>query len=456
MMKKLLFIFSVALMLCATSATMAQKLDAAAMNAKMDKADADSENVKKNVKASTWINRGDLYFNSISEPTKILYPGVEVSIVKAACGPGKAGKKVIKDVEYQTIAYPYFTAFVKDNKVFAWTVTRQLRPKAYGVALESYKKAVELDPNVSGKVKESLEKMVNYYKQLGTVAVEVSEVLASANAFVNVCNVQRIPAYGGQDVMMLYYAGYMLTLDGINNLSSYVRGEGFLKEALTKGYTDLEDVNKDVEESERGNIYYYLYHCAYAQREKTPAKVATAKGYLKEGIEKYPKNESIFEGLLQIYTNEDGQGDPRELLGTIEKTLEVNPKNVNAWFARGRIYYALENYDECIGSFKKVVELEPEAFDGNFYLGLFYMLKGDEMLEEMKKVAYSDQSKLDADNAKLNAVYGEAIPYFEAAHNAKPKDEATLDYLKQLCFRLRDEPGIMDKYTLYNALYKAL
>ena len=32
--------------------------------------------------------------------------------------------------------------------------------------------------------------------------------------------------------------------------------------------------------------------------------------------------------------------------------------------------------------------------------------------------------------------------------------EKTLELLKSVCFRLRDEAGIMEKYNTYNALYK--
>ena len=49
----------------------------------------------------------------------------------------------------------------------------------------------------------------------------------------------------------------------------------------------------------------------------------------------------------------------------------------------------------------------------------------------------------------------EAIPWFEKAHELKADDFNTLDMLKQLCFRLRDEPGIQEKYDIYFPLWKA-
>lgn len=36
----------------------------------------------------------------------------------------------------------------------------------------------------------------------------------------------------------------------------------------------------------------------------------------------------------------------------------------------------------------------------------------------------------------------------------KKDDVNTLDFLKSICFRLRDEEGMMDKYNKYNTLLK--
>ncbi len=455
-MKKLLIIFTAAFMLC-SSAVMAQRVDVEGIKSKLEKADADCENPKKGAKAATWFNRGNLYFKSITEPTKDVLMNSDVALLTVACGKPKVAPIKIGEKQYKKLMYPYFTAYTINNKIVAWTVNRLIIKDAMKIAIESYQKAAELDPAMAPKVKSALKDMVKYYKQLGDCAITLNSLKVGPNAYLNAVAIQKLPECEGKpDPMMLFYAGYMLAVDGEKTPGSYVRGEGVLKQALNAGYQKVEDANKDVVEEERGNIYYYLYCCAYAQREKAPAKIGVAKKYLTEGLEKYPKNNHIFEGLLQIYTVEADQGDPKELLGTIETALKANPRNVSAWFARGRIYNALKDYDECIVSFGKVVELDPKAFDGNYYLGMFHMLRGDAELEVMKKKSYNKQADYDADLAKLNKLYIEAVPYFEAAHVAKPKNKETLDYLKQLCFRLRDEPGMMDKYKKYNELFQNL
>ena len=233
-------------------------------------------------------------------------------------------------------------------------------------------------------------------------------------------------------------------MDGAANPASYVIGADYLNKALDLGYND-----------EEGNIYYYLFHCYYGQKDADKANVLKAKDALVAGIKKFPKNERILDGLVQLYTNpEDSVGDPADLVALIDAAIESNPENVDLWFGRGRIFFALKQYDESIASFQKVVELKPELFEGNYYLGVFYTIKADEMNKVMNEKQYSSQTAYDTDLKEVNAVYMEAVPWFEKAYELKKDDVNTLDFLKSICFRLRDEEGMMDKYNKYNTLLK--
>ncbi len=71
-----------------------------------------------------------------------------------------------------------------------------------------------------------------------------------------------------------------------------------------------------------------------------------AKDALITGIGKFPKNERILDGLMQLYTAEEGVGDPADLVTLIDSAIADNPENVDSRFGRGRIFYALKNYDE--------------------------------------------------------------------------------------------------------------
>ena len=437
---------ALAALLVAVPAVKAQKVNKEALLAKIEKSDADIANEKKAAKAATWLARGKAFYEVAVEPTKSIFANMEPTMLKLAVGePKSTTKETLNGTEYDAWVYPYFTAYVKDNKVVTWKQSKWVLNDAPKKAIEAYNKAYELDPKTAEKVKEGLKQVSDFCSQVGNVGIDSGNYVEAADAYVTAFEAQSSPAYEKADPALLYYAGYLRTVDGAANPASFVIGADYLNKALELGYND-----------EEGNIYYYLFHCYYGQKDADKANVLKAKDALVAGIKKFPKNERILDGLVQLYTNpEDSVGDPADLVALIDAAIESNPENVDLWFGRGRIFFALKQYDESIASFQKVVELKPELFEGNYYLGVFYTIKADEMNKVMNEKQYSSQAAYDADLKAANAVYMEAIPWFEKAHELKADDFNTLDMLKQLCFRLRDEPGIQEKYDTYFPLWKA-
>ncbi|MFI3259958.1 MAG: tetratricopeptide repeat protein [Rikenellaceae bacterium] len=455
-MKKIVFMLA-AVFALSTSTSYAQKVDESSIQAKLAKVDADSQHEKKGTKAAAWLTRGDAYVATLTASTKSLYLGMDAVTMGVVCDDAiSVTDQVVDSRDFRVHVYPYFTAYESEGKIVSWQVTKEVANGAAQIALDSYNKAFALDSSAKAKAKTGIQSLVDFHKQDANCAIEIADLTGAAEAYIAAVDAQSSPAYGSADPNLMFYAGYMYTIDSDANPSSCEKGEAALNRAIEMGYNKVAEANTATNPKDLGNIYYYMFHCAYGMRESDPEKLQTAKGYLVEGISKYPQNEKIFEGLLQLYTSEENIGDPSELLVTIEANIAADPTNLNAWFGRGRIYFALKNYDECIESFKKVVEINPQSFEGNYYLGLFCMIKGDDYLDIINTKTYSDQASLDKDVAVLNKLYGAALPYFEAAHELKPTDGATLESLKQLCFRLRDEPGVMEKYNKYNELWKAL
>ena len=443
---KRFILMAAAAALLAIPAAEAQKVNKEATLSKLEKSDADIANPKKNAKAATWINRGRVYYDAAAEPTANLFAPMETTLLKLSVGDPTSTEEVTLNGS-KAIAwnYPYFIAYERDGKIVAWKQLQEIKEGALDTAIEAYNKAYELDPKQASKIKNGLEQISNYASILGNVSIEAGEYLTGAEAYLAAYKAQQCPAFGEADPALLYYAGYLLTVDGANHPESFARGAQALNDALAAGYTD-----------EAGDVYYYLFHSYYGQKDKDAAFLIKAKDALLAGIEKFPKNEKILDGLMQLYTSEEGVGDPADLVGMIDKSLESDPDNVDLWFGRGRVFYKLKNYDETINSFKKVVELKPDLYEGNYYLGLFYTVKADAMNTEMVQKNYRSQSEYDADLKEVNVVYMAALPYFEKAHQLKPDDVDTVDYIKSISFRLRDEPGMMDKYNEYNELLKKM
>ncbi len=439
-MKKLILMVAVFAVL-AVPAAMAQKINEEAFLAKIAKCDADATNAKKALKAATWLTRGKAYADAIMEPTKNLYPGFDAAMLGFAMGEPE------ERTEEGVWVYPYVNVHIKGGKVACWQQTKEIKEGAFEAAKESYLKALELDPKVMAKVKTGLDELVNYYSQLGSVSVDVPDYKVAVDAYVKAAELQETPVYSSVDPQYYFYAGQLSAFLGADAPEYFVMGEKYLNKAKELGYMD-----------KNGNFYYFLFHCYYGQKDADRENIIRAKDALLEGIEKFPRNDKVLDGLMQLYTSEDNVGDPAELVGMIDKAIAESPDNADLWFGRGRVFFKLNNYDECITSFKKINELRPNDYDTNFYLGYFHIVKGDGLNKEFnnKIDSIDSQEVYEAEKKKVMDVYMLAVPYLEKAHELQPEKLDCAQFLKELCFRLRNEPGMMDKYNKYNAVYKKL
>lgn len=451
-MKKLMFAV-LAVMVMAMPMANAQKVNKSAVLAKLEKADASIADAKKNTKAATWIARGKAYYDAATVATKDLYENMPMSDVQIMLGEPIEGHPdvVLNNIPCTEWVYPWVKVYTTaQNTVYTWTITQKVREDVdlAAVALESFNKAYELDNEIGKKIAEDMQKLVDYYSMCGNASMSAQAYAEAADNFACAYKVQQSPAFTGQmNNLFPYYAGYYYAVDGQNNPESYVKGAEILSQALASGFTD-----------EKGDIYYYLYMCYYAQTD-SPVRAANlerAKQVLMEGLAKFPNNDLIVEGLVNVYTSDSSVGNPADLIDMVDKALERDPQNSGLWYGRGRIFYSLKDFDQSIESFKKVVEIDPSDPYTWYYIGYFYINKADAMNEEFNQRDIKSRAEWNAEQAKILAVYMEALPYVEKAHEMSPETFDFVETLKALTFRLRDEEGVMAKYEKYNKLYDEL
>ena len=438
-MKRIITLVAVAAL--AVSTATAQKINSAAFKAKLEKSNADIENPKKSGNAATWITRGKICSDAIIAPTKNLFAGLTVDMLPMTLGTTPL------EINGDVHSYEWVDIHTKGGKVVAWKVKKQVIDNAYEIAKEAFAKAYELDSSASEKIKAAIKVLVNYYTELGNANIEILNYDAAINSYMKAASLQENPAIGQPESRYYFFAGQLAAFLGANNIQYFIDGEKYLTKAKELGYSD-----------EQGNLYYFLFHCYYGQRKANKEYLTKAKNALLEGIEKYPRNERIMEGLIQLYTSEENVGDPADLVGRIDKMLAEKPDNADLWFARGQVFFKLKNYDECITSFLKINELKPNDYDTNFYLGYFHLGKGDEAHNHLNANAdrYTAVGSYEAAKKEVNMTYMKALPWFEKAMELNPESVDCAEYLKILCFRLRDEEGMMEKYNKYNALFKKL
>jgi len=145
-----------------------------------------------------------------------------------------------------------------------------------------------------------------------------------------------------------------------------------------------------------------------------------------------------------------------EAVPLINEAVKRNPTNADFWTTRGQIFYYLKNLDECIASYVKVVELQPNMFTNCSTLGFLYVFKSDDLKEKMNNRSYNTQTAYEEDLKKVNEVYKQALRWLEKAHQLQPNHFDVVNMLKVLSFYLRDEAGMIEKYNKYKALSNQL
>lgn len=447
-MKKLVLMV-VAAMVLAMPAVNAQKVNTDSEVAKLAKVDAAIADAKKGAKAATWVAHAKAYADAYALPTKELGRGVPEQMLMMNVGrPEGAFESQFAGYPAIVYSYEYVDVYVVNGMIEGWDQKKAIKENLAETAIASYAKAYEMDPKTESKVAAGVLNLANSLAIQADALNNMGKVAEAAEAFELAFRAQQVVPAIKADPNNLYNAGMLTTmhaatLKGEEALAAFNKGEKIFADALAAGFKD-----------ESGNIYYYIFHCFYGQKEKNRDEyLAKAKEALLTGIKLYPKNTTILDGLMQFYTAEEGVGDPAELTGMIEASLKEDPTNYDLWFGRGRVYNAMKQYDECIKSFEKCVELRPDEFEPNFYTAYFIIEKANAEVEKLNSTPNMSYQLYEEENAKINLIFAEAIPWLEKAYAINPTDGATLEYLNMLCFRLRDLDGMMDKYNKYHELY---
>jgi len=181
------------------------------------------------------------------------------------------------------------------------------------------------------------------------------------------------------------------------------------------------------------NIYIYMSNIYLA--EKDTAKALT---YIDMGRNRFEENQRLIDEEIRIYY---AMHKTDVLIDKLSKAIESSPDNEVLYCIRGGIYKMHGEKEKAKADYQKAVEIKPDYADANFNLGAFYYNEANEKLSAAASIKNADQYA--RAKAEAEAIYLKAVPYYEKAHQADPKDRATMQQLKQLYFRQND----MDKYN---------
>lgn len=151
--------------------------------------------------------------------------------------------------------------------------------------------------------------------------------------------------------------------------------------------------------------------------------------YLALGRDMFEDDQGLINTEINLYIQLNRTSELIEKLG---EAIEIDPENDLLYFNRGTIYDQEGDFINAEKDYKVSLKINPEAFGTNYNLGALFF--NSAIAENNKANATSNNSVYKKLKTKAKALFSEALPYLEKAHEIESKDRNTLLSLKQLYY----------------------
>lgn len=298
-------------------------------------------------------------------------------------------------------------------------------------ALESYKKAVELDvkKRYVKSVKIQLTLLNNDLMDQAIKAYEAKDFDKATTSFEQVLELENLPIMQADnpsiDTAIIFNAG-LAAYNGKN----WEKAVKYYSKAAKLGYS--------------GARSYALLAEAYVKMGNNEKQIEA----LQEGFLKYPEDSNLLFGMINYYLSKSK--DATKAMEYVDMAIKKDPNNASIHFAKGTLLEKLEMPDEAIKAYLKAVEVKPDYFDAYYNIGAVYFNKGVKFYGELQNISTTDVEKYEAVMGKGQGEFKKSIPYLEKALEVDPSNKETMETLKSLFYRL----NMMDKYKEMNEKIK--
>ena len=277
-------------------------------------------------------------------------------------------------------------------------------PDAMDKAVASYKKAMELD--TKGAEKESntrsLEALQGTALNEGNAAFEAKDYDKAIANYAMSENIAK--SFGRVDSNAVFNSA--LAYESKGDLAGAL---GRYQECINMGY-------------DKAEIYRYT-----ASLQNRTNDLNGALATIEAGLKRHAGNKDL---MLDYIAYLQGANRVAEAKPMVITALEKDPGNAVLHSLLASIYEGEGKFDEAVAGYKKSIELDPSFFDGQYNIGVLYNNRAAAEYEKCN--AITDDKKYAECKKVADAIFLQAIPYFEAAHQLKADDKSTMVQLKTL------------------------
>ena len=407
-----------------------------AAKAALEKAQAVANNAKQATKVATWTKLASAYMDAYNAPMGNGWIGAQAQELALVMGNQKPISEENVDVNgTQFLKKAYASAdyyFNQNGQLAMIKVTKPVVENALGKALEAYQNAYKNDPKGSktADIVKGIQTVAEKYTQEAYDAYTFGDLAGASKLFEAAANALAVAPSNKVDGEALYNAGF--TAWGAQD---FERAKGFFQKCVDNKYF-----------GEEGDVYAKLADVTEKLGDKEGAK-----NILEEGFAAYPSSQAILIGLINYYVT-SGQ-DTDRLFTLLNNAKQNEPDNASLYYVEGNIYKELGKIDEALASYRKCAEINPNYEYGYIGEGLLLYNQAYDIQEQAQ--AELDDAKYNALVEKFDAALKGCIPPFEKALEVT-KDESLkpsiAEYLKNACYRFREEAGFQEKYDKYSKI----
>ena len=148
----------------------------------------------------------------------------------------------------------------------------------------------------------------------------------------------------------------------------------------------------------------------------------------------FPKNDDLLKMQLQAYLDKE---DYDGALSNLEEALTTDPTNALYLYNAGFIYHQKKK-DNSKGReyYTRAMEADDKYLDAIYMLGLMHIDQSNVVVEKINKLGRSEKTKYNKYTKEKNDELAKALTFFEKAYGINSKDEATLEALKEVYYKL--------------------
>jgi tetratricopeptide (TPR) repeat protein len=117
-----------------------------------------------------------------------------------------------------------------------------------------------------------------------------------------------------------------------------------------------------------------------------------------------------------------------DAVGSYGKAIEIDPKQLGAWYGKGNALYRLGKYEEALNAYDRAIELDPQYVDAWYSKGaaLYSLDKYEEAIQAWNKTIELDPQYVDAWVGKGAAIddqgkHEDAVMYYNKAIEIDPQ-----------------------------------